>query len=131
MLDIYSQFATNADSEVNGTVIPFGGAKFTVARSNNAKYSKMLTKLVEKNQIELDLGNDESNKLSDEIMVNVLANTILLGWEGVAYQGVPMEYSVENAKTLLAHKDFRREIVRMSDDIDHFRVEKEADQVKN
>ena len=131
ILDIFEKFATDETAEVNGATVEFGGTKFIIARAGNPKYSKLLTQLVDKNRAALDLKDDSADALSDRILVEVLATTVLLGWDNLNYQGKPMAYSIENASKILSHKDFRREVVRMSEDLDHFRAKYEAEQEKN
>ena len=78
-LDIFAQYATDETLEENGTWFPVGGgARVLVARSGNRKYGKMLTKEVERNKKALDLNDDAADKLSEEIMIAVIADTILL-----------------------------------------------------
>lgn len=131
MLDIFDHFATDESAETNGTWVPLGGAKFLIARSGNSKYVKLLSQEVEKNQKLLEVKNDEADKLSDKIMITVMSETILLGWEDTAYQGKPLPYSKENAIKLLSHKDFRRWVAAQADDIGNFKAKLEDDQVKN
>jgi hypothetical protein len=130
-MDIFAQYATDASLENNGTWQELGDAKFLVARTGNRKYVQALSAAVEKNQKLLDAKGEAADTLSDKIMVDVLASTILLGWEGVSFKGQPLDYSVDNAKTLLAIRDFRREIVKLADSIDGYRAKLEEEQVKN
>ena len=130
-MDIFQQYATNETTEVEGSWQDVGDARFLVARSGNRKYIKKLIKLAERNKKTLDRKDDEADKLSDSIMIDVLAETILLGWEGVSFKGAPMLYSVENAKILLAVKDFRKIIGELSDDFESYKADKEEAEVKN
>ena len=131
MLDIFAQYATNETAENDGAWVEHGDAKFLVARAGNRKYVRMLTNLVEKNQKLLDKKDEAADKLSDKILIDVMASTILLGWEGVAFKGKEFTYSVENAKTLLAIPDFRREVQKWSDDRGNYQAKEEAEAVKN
>jgi len=61
-----------------------------------------------------------------------MSKTILLGWKGeIKLKGEALEYSVDNAKKLLAVKDFRRYITTLSEDFESFKAEQEADEAKN
>ena len=132
MLDIFAQFATNEAAENDGVFVPFGEAQFLVAREGNRKYVKLLTAAVEKNQKLLDAKDDAASDLSDKIMIDVMAKSILLGWEGkVGYKGKLLPYSEANAKMLLAIKDFRREVSKMAADIGNFKVEQVKEKEKN
>lgn len=130
-MDIFNTYAVDETKELNGTWMPLGDSKFLVARAGNKAYVKMLGKEVERNQKALDAKDDAADALSDRIMIDVLVQTVLLGWENVSYQGKPLEYSKENAKMILAHKEFRREIMKLSDDFNAFKAAKEEEEVKN
>ncbi len=130
-LDIFAQFATDETLEENGTWFPIGGgARLLVARSGNRKYAKLLTKEVERNKKALDLNDDAADKLSEEIMIGVIAETILLGWEDVSFKGEVLEYSVANAKKLLAVKDFRKTVAQFADDGSAFKFKETEEQGK-
>ena len=130
-LDIFAQFATDETLEENGTWFQIGGgARVLVARSGNRKYGKMLTKEVERNKKALDLNDDAADKLSEEIMISVLAETILLGWEDISFKGEVLEYNVANAKKLLAVKDFRKAIAQFADDVSAFKFKETEKQGK-
>ncbi len=130
-LDIFAQFATDETLEENGTWFPIGGgARVLVARSGNRKYAKLLTKEVERNKKALDLNDDAADKLSEEIMIGVIAETILLGWEDVSFKGEVLEYNVANAKKLLAVKDFRKTIAQFADDVSAFKFNETEEQGK-
>ncbi len=130
-MDIFSTYAVDEVKEQSGTWMDVGDSKLLIARAGNKAYVKMLSKQVERNQKSLDRKDDAADALSDKIMVDVLANTILLGWEGVSYKGEVMEYSVANAKTLLTHKEFRREVMKLADDFNSFKLQQEVEEVKN
>lgn len=130
-LDIFAQFATDETLEENGTWFPIGGgARVLVARSGNRKYAKLLTKEVERNKKALDLNDDAADKLSEEIMIGVIAETILLGWEDISFKGEVLEYNVANAKKLLAVKDFRKAIAQFADDVSAFKFKETEEQGK-
>jgi len=58
-------------------------------------------------------------------MIDVMAETILLGWSGVSFKGVDMPYTLDNAKTLLAVKDFRKHVAGLADQMDAYKVKAE------
>lgn len=132
MLDIFASFATNEDLEKNGARVELGeGASIRVARSNSRAYSKLLAKLVEDNKAVLDKGDDAADAKSDEIMVEVMAQTLLKGWDGLKYKGKSLPYNIENARVILQHKDFRRVVAQHADNFEHFRAHAEAEAEKN
>lgn len=128
-LDLFTQYATDETLENNGTWVDIGGgARLLIARSGNRKHAKLLTKEVERHRKVLDIGDEIADQKNDEIMIDVMARTILLGWEGVSFKGQKLDYSVENAKKVLALRDFRVHVAKLSDDIEIFRLREEAEQ---
>jgi len=128
-LDIFKQYATDESLENNGTWFEIGSdTEILVARSGNRKYAKMLTKEVERNRKVLDVEDDFADAKSDEIMVNVMAETILLGWKNMTFKGVDLHYNSENAKKVLALKDFRKLVAEKSIDTEAYRVKLEEKQ---
>jgi hypothetical protein len=133
MLDIFSTFAVDEKAETEGRWVEYGnGVSFLIARANNNNYNRLLSSLYKRNKVALEAKGDAATALNDNLMVEVLAKTILLGWQGdIALKGEKLEYSVENAKKILAHKDFRRYISNLSEDFEAFKVEQEAEDAKN
>lgn len=130
-MDIFATYATNEDLEVQGTWAEIGDAKFLIARSGNRAYAKLFTREYEKNKRALDRKDDAADALAEKMMVSVVAKTILLGWEGVKYQGQDLSYSYENAKMLLQHREFRREIMALADDFSLFKAVQAEEDEKN
>lgn len=128
MLDIYATFATDSNLENNGTWRQVGSAKLLIARLNNPNYSKLLSKLFEQHRAALDIEGPEADALSDKIMVEVMAKTILLGWENVGFKGQPRAYSTEAAMELLSVKDFRLKVRALSDEMDSYLIREENKQ---
>ena len=95
--DIFAAFATDENLENNGATFQLGGGStLLIARGGNRRYSKAITKAVEARRVELDGEDAASEKASDEIMIGVMAETILLGWQNLSFKGEEMgEYSVE------------------------------------
>lgn len=126
-MDIFNSFATDNKLEQEGSWVSLDGkARILVARAGNKKYGRLLSTQVEKNKIALDAKTDEADDLSDDIMIDVLANSILVGWEGLSYQGVSLDFSIENAKKLLGVKDFRLLVSNHSRNIENYRVAAEV-----
>lgn len=121
-IDLFTEFSTDLAAEQNGVWEDYAeGVSFLIARANNKKYSRMITKAFEKHRRLMEAKNDASEAKAEELIIDVMANTILLGWKGVVFKGATLEYSVENARTMLALKDFRRWVAEKSEDIDRFK----------
>ncbi len=134
-IDLFDAFATDPKKEVEGaeTEIPgCGSTKFLVARVGSAAYKRILNTLYKKHKAVLESNSDEAQNISDKVMAEVYAKTVLLGWSGtVRYKGQDLPYSEANAKTLLQHKDFRAIVEGVAGDLNAFKVVSEAEEVKN
>lgn len=130
--DFFSAFATDTSMEKKGAIVPINGVNFKIARSNNKPFAKLLKELVEEHQLVLDQKDEAAEAKSDEIMITVMAKTILLGWEGVVpFKGEELKYSEVNAKKLLAMRDFRIRVSAESDERANYKAKMVAEKVKN
>jgi hypothetical protein len=132
-VDIFSAFAVDEKAELEGRWVEYGdGVSFLVARSGNSKYNRLLSSQYKRNKVALEAKGAAAEALSDALMVEVMAKTILLDWKGeLTLKGEKLEYNLENAKRVLAFKDFRRYISSLSEDFESFKAEQEEDEAKN
>jgi hypothetical protein len=132
-MDIFKQFAANTKQELSGKEIQIGENSWvTIARAGNKAYNRMLSKQYEAKRYSLSQKGDAAEKLAETMLVEVMANTILLGWRGeIEYQGEALEYSVDNAIKLLTLKDFREFISKQAEDFNNFKLTEDAEDVKN
>jgi hypothetical protein len=127
-MDILSSFATDEKLETEGKVFPLSkAASIKVARSGNAKYVALLRKKLDEAQLDLATG-DEANELAEGVLIDVMAETILLGWVGIQEGGVDVPYSVGKAKQYLAVKDFRKKVSALADNFEAFKLKAEVEQ---
>lgn len=128
--DIFQQFATDDNAEVNGVWFKGSGdAEFLIARAQNRRYQRALAKKLEENEHLLKAQTDEADQRSEVVMAEIYADSILLGWRGsVAYKGKVVEYSRAQAVELLTHKEFRKWVARKSEDVDAYRAKLEVEQ---
>lgn len=135
MTDLFSAFATDESVEQEGTKTQLpnaGDTLFIIARMPNKHYSKLIQKQVKMNRAVLDSKGDAAEKASDNILINVMAKTVLLGWEGeISYKGKKYAYSEEAAKMLLAHRDFRDTVSKVASDMETFKLVKDEEDEKN
>jgi len=72
------------------------------------------------------------DELETKVLCDVLAETVLLDWEGFTTGGKALKYSKEAAKDLLAkHVDFRNEVVDLATTEEIFRDNLQEDSTKN
>ena len=127
-MDIFATYATDEVAELEGRWFPLSKkAKVLVARTGNANYIKALRQRMKDNQIDAEDNSEENEKLVTSLIVETMAETILLGWKGLEYKGKAMEYTKANAVTLLEVKDFRKRISDIADKADSFRLKEEEE----
>lgn len=130
-MDVFAQYATDETKEVEGVWRQMGDAKLLIARSGNKKYARALAKVIEDNQAALEVNDDAAEALNTKVLVDVMADTVLLGWENLSFKGTVLEYTKVNARVVLAVKDFRVAVNRLATDIDAYKAAQEAKTEKN
>lgn len=131
MYDI-EKLKTNLDMESEGVWHDFGhGARVKVARTNNPAFNSFVRKNYKANRAALQQDDDVSAELSEAMMINAYAHTILKDFEGFALNSEPLPFSVANAKTLLEIRDFRDRIKDLAESADNFRAQAEEAAVGN
>ena len=134
-MDLKKRFATDKALEDGGAWVDLGeGASIKVARVGNKNYNQLFQRRVKQSRINLNINplpEDVSQKF-EAIIVEAMAETILLGWNGMQEDGVEIPYSKENAiKLLTDYKDFRDIVVEHAKNMDTFRSQEIADTEKN
>ena len=80
----------------------------------------------------LVLGQEATEEKSNEIMATVMAEAILVGWNGtIAFKGEKLAYSKENAAKLLSVQTFREWVAKQSRDEELYKVVKDKEDVEN
>ena len=134
-IDIFKTFSTDKKSEKEGkeTLLPnCGPTKFLVARAGNATYKRLVNTLYKKHRAVLDSKSEAAESKSDEILAEVYAKSILLGWEGnLQINGKATPYSYEAALSLLSLNDFRSIVEGVSQDYNTFKNEEDEVDLKN
>lgn len=127
-MDIIATFATDEKLETEGKWFPLSKtASVLVARAGNDKYSSLLRAKAQEAQIDMTAG-EEAEKLAEELLLSVTAETVLLGWKGITADGKEVPYSKGQALTYLRVKDFRRKIEGFANNFESFRKKAEAEQ---
>lgn len=127
-MDIFQTFATDEALETEGKWFPLSKtASVLVARTGNSRYADVLRESMKDNPLE-GLGEKEANAVAETVLLEVMAETVLLGWKGLQYKGKDVPYSKEMARTMLGIKDFRRKISALADNFEAFKVKAEVEQ---
>lgn len=123
---------TNEKAENEGVWEDFGGGtKVLIARIGNKRYETRLNALMKpyKRQIRAGSMPDET---MDKIIIQVMSETIVLGWEGLTENGKALKYSEAEANRILTdprYKEFRNLVSDAAQDAAIYReleVEEEA-----
>lgn len=127
-MDILATYVTDEKLETEGTWFPLSKtAKLLIARSGNPNYVKVLRAKMKEAQLDLSTG-DEADQLAEMVIIDVLAETVLLGWKGITHKGVDVPFSRETARTYLKVPEFRRKVVALSENFESYRAKDEAEQ---
>lgn len=116
-MDFKKEFVTNKALEEGGVWVDIGSdASLKVARAGNKKSIARYRELAAPYIAQITHGKI-SDDIAVQISVQVQAETILLDWKGISYDGKAMEYSTENAVKLLTESpDFRELVATISNE---------------
>lgn len=131
-MDLRKKFATDPELELNGVWVELGqGARAKLARTGNDKYNKRMDALMRPHRRQLRIGQMDDG-VFDQILIRVIAETVLLDWENIEDGGTPVPYSKENAiKYLTDFKDFRNMIAEIANEMETFRAVEVEESAKN
>jgi hypothetical protein len=124
-MDIFAKFATDESKEEKGVWHPLGDSQILIARDGNKEYGRELGRLVEKHKVALEEKGEHADKVSDEIMIELLSKYIFIGHKGLTFKGEAVEDTPAGRAKLLAVKDFRKHVVTLSQQVEHYRVQAE------
>ena len=124
-----SKFKSDVEKVENGTWIDLGdGLHICVARTGNKKSVAMFNKLTKPYRQMIERGTMPDDKYR-ELNVKIVAETILLGWEGLFDKGTEVPYSPEKAAEILsdpAYAGFLKLVQDLSGEEEVFRFEEAA-----
>lgn len=131
-MDIKKQFGTDKKKEHEGVWIPTGtDSKLLIARVGNKNYMEAFKRLSAPHKVSLRNRNLPPD-IAEKIAVEAIAESILLGWEGLTEDGKKIPYSKEQAIRLLTtYPDFAEQVGQLANDIENFKGEQEAATAKN
>ena len=130
-MDIKKQFNTNKDLEVEGIWVKISDdARIKVARMNNPEFNKMFRRLSKPYMTALQAGT-LSEEISEDILLECYSHTILVDWDGIQEDGKAVPYSPSKAKEYLKIDTFRHFVLNIARDFNNYKLEIEAQEVKN
>jgi hypothetical protein len=140
-MDLFNAYAVDEELENNGVWTPVGGgSEFLIARSGNDAYAKLLTRLIDQDRKTIDLGGAIAEAKSNEIMIAVLAESVIRGWRTkigaqvnptITFQGEELPYTPANAVKILSDsrmKDLRKAVIVASENVESYKLKLEAQQ---
>lgn len=135
VIDLFAAFSTDTSKEQEGTLTSLpdcGDTKWRIARAGNKNYNRVLANLYKRNRAALEAKGDEAEAKSNELLAEVYAKTILLGWEGtIMFKGKAESYSEAVAKQLLLLKDFRAKVEAVAGDFATFKSVQDEEDLGN
>ncbi len=130
--DLKKHFATNKDKENEGTWVELPGkARVLVARWGNIACREYFRRKTKGKDVAIQKRLLPEH-VQDAIMIDVIANTILLGWENIFFDGKPFPYTTSNAIYALTElRDFRDTIVKLCEDENLYKLDQDEQIAKN
>ena len=128
-----SKLKVDQKSAVDGVWVDLDEtSKIKIARYGNSHFKTRLREVLApyKRMIDNETLSDEK---SDDLMMQVVAETILLDWKGMTMNGEEVEYSTAKAKELLIDpslSEFRELTMSLSRDMQLFREQELEESVK-
>ena len=131
-LDLKKEYAVDKNKEIEGVWQDFGsGAKMKIARIGNSEYQKVFQKISKPHRKSIRRGT-LADDVAEKLLVEAMAESILLDWEGVEDGGVALPYTKENAiRVLLEYKDLRDQVTEIANEMESFKAEEDAEAEKN
>lgn len=135
-MDIFKQFATDPNLELEGRWVRIGGeddkpSRLLIARTGNKRYQRVMAQLYEANKALLESKDTQAaNAKVQDMYRHAAASCLLLGWENVEYKG-DSKYNYENAHAMLGHRDFRELVEKEAGKFEAYKIEQQEEDSKN
>lgn len=128
-----SDLLTDETREVDGVWRDLPrGAGVKVGRWQNDEFQKMMRRKFKSNRVMLEQDDDISDKVSLDILIEVMAHTILKDVKNIKFGGAVIEkYTPAIGIKLLKVKDFRDKVRAFAEDVNVYRVKQEDEAVKS
>ena len=130
----FNSFKTDLGREDGGVWVDLDAtARVKIARTGNSRYRDLLRAKLKPHRRAIQ-AETLSDDIADRLLAEVMAETVLLDWQGLTENGEPVAYSTAKARELLsdpALKDFRELIGQLAGDMELFREQDLAAAEKN
>lgn len=116
-----------ADTAETGVEQVYRGVKLKIARANNTRFKKIFRRLTQPYSDQLTKGAIDE-QVSEEIYLQCVAETILVGWSNFKVDGEEIPYSTENALELLKNdRDCFDFVMNFANNLDNFLIRDEEE----
>jgi len=132
MADVKKLFGTDKTKEQEGVVHEMGeGLKVRIARIGNPKYQKRFQALSKPHRRALRRGT-LSDEIAEKLLIQCLAETIVLDWEGLEENGKEVKYSTENAVRILTeYPDLRNYVNDIANEMEGYQEDDNEEAIDN
>lgn len=129
-----SVFETDKDLEVSGVWVDLDkgdGSALLIARIGNTRFNTAVRERMRPYRRMIQSGK-MSEDTQEEILTEVMAETILLDWKNIKLNGKTLKYSPKQACDLMRKlPDFRELVTEIANSMDTFRKEEVEEDEKN
>lgn len=114
-----------------GTWTQYRGVKLRIARANNTKFKRLFTQMMKPYQSRGNptaINDNISEEDMKEILCTAMSKAILMDWDNFSIKGEDIEFSEENAYSLLFLDDDCRDFVhQFANNLENFLKEEEEE----
>jgi hypothetical protein len=131
-MDLKKNYATDKVAEIAGIEKDFGDGLFIkIARIGNSEYKKFFQKLTKPHQKAIRRGV-LSDEVADRLLIEAMANKIVLDWRGMFEGQTEIQYSTENCiRILTEYPDLKDQINEIANEMESFKTEDDEELEKN
>lgn len=132
MGDIKKIFGVDKNKEVDGVWENITeDIRIKIARIGNPRYQKAIQKYMRPHRRTIRRGTVDDS-IIEQCVIKAMADTVLLGWEGVEEDGKALVYSRDEAERLLTdYREFREQVSEIASELEAFRAEEDEEAEKN
>ena len=132
MADVKKLFGTDASKEKDGVWYDLAdGLRMRIARIGNPNYQKTFQKLSKPHRRAIRRGT-LPDEVAEKLLIQCMAETIVLDWSGVEDEGVEIPYSKEAVITILTrYPELRNYINDIANELEAFQEELDEEAVEN
>ena len=133
MADLQKEFGTDSEKEKEGVWRDdiVGDVRMKIARIGNPRYNKRFQALSKPHRRALRSGRLKDD-IAEKLMIQCLAETIILDWENVEYKGKELPFSLENAVMILTElPELRNYVNDIANELEGYQAEDDEEGVEN